>query len=176
MMIKKGLDAKERLRGDVGALNLGPSRVPLSSLLYAHIVSFESALASTLGKGHIILLNNYASKLSQLIQSLMLEIVDLESFIKYLKEEGIVEGCDTISRNPNEIEFVVRGCKFSKIFHKELGLHGYFGGICTIAMIALIFLARRKGWKPGENIYNYVKFSGELTCYLKDGSITRFRI
>jgi len=40
----------------------------------------------------------------------------------------------------------------------------------------MVVLALEKGWKPEDNIFNYVKFAYKLTRFTADGSETTFKV
>ena len=53
---------------------------------------------------------------------------------------------------------------------------GYAGDLCPLAVIAMVALAVERGWKPGETLFDYVRFSEKLSYFTEDGTKTKFQI
>ena len=55
-------------------------------------------------------------------------------------------------------------------------MEGFTSDICPLALVASAVIVAKRGYKSGENVFNVVKFTNELTYFTSIGSRTKFKV
>jgi hypothetical protein len=151
--------------------------VPLfTKMIHVHMHALNRALGKVLGGGQSVLINSYAEALLELAESAGLDVASFEGLSATLAKMRYAKSCTLTALSGDEVEFRIQGCNVAPFTHKPLEMIGVTGDLCPEAMLAMVALARAKGWKPGEDIFDYVQFTGKMTDFAEDGSKTVFKI
>lgn len=148
----------------------------ISLLFHIYTYSLSRALTKTLGKAQVVLINDFAKTFLNLCSVANLKFKDINSYILSLRDIGILEQCRLNRLSKHEVEFIIEKCVLAQLIHKPLNMIGYTGDICPLAMMGMVVLSIERGWKPENNLFSFVKFSGKLTYFTSDGSRTVFQI
>ena len=112
-----------------------------------------------------------------MLNTLGLEINNIKDYISSLKKAGIVREAVLRRHENNEVEFIVEKCSLAFYTHGYVISKGLSGHVlCPLATTAMLILALEKGWRPGDQFFKYVKFTGELSRFNETGTITRFKL
>lgn len=151
--------------------------IPLfTKMVHVHMHALNRALGRVLGSAQSVLINSYAEALVDLAQSAGIDVDSLEGLSATLAKMRYAKSCTLTALSDDEVEFRIEGCTVAPFTHRPLGMIGETGDLCPEAMLAMVALARAKGWKPGEDVFDYVQFTGRMTDFAEDGSKTTFKI
>ena len=142
----------------------------VSLLFHIHTYSLSRALSEVLGEGQVVLINNYAKAFLDMTRIAGFKLESMDAYISSLKDMRFLKGCKLNWPSEQEAEFVVEKCYLASLIHKPLNMAGYTGDLCPLAVIAMVVLAVERGWKPGENLFDYVRFSEKLSYFTEDGT------
>lgn len=140
-------------------------------VLHAHSYSLSHSLTRALGPTQAFLMNEYAKSLAKLLEG--------EEYVKSLSSFcTAVEGMAKCRYEGEEdkLIFEVVECPLAPFVHPKLGMDGHTGHLCPLAALAMVALAKERGWKPDENVFDYVRFAEKLTFFGPEGSKTIFRV
>ena len=152
----------------------------LTGFYHAYSYALSYALSNLMGAGQAIFMHDYAKALDKIFRrgrdSFQKLLAGIDDFIEVLRSKGLVENIVVEDVDRNRIRLVVRGCNLAQLTHHTLGLVGARDYLCPIAAMAMVALARDMGFKEGENIFDYIRFSGSLSTLDEDGSVTEFLV
>jgi predicted transcriptional regulator len=158
----------------------GPDMGFLGTFYHAHSYALSYALSQLLGSTQAVFMSEYARNLQEILAkggdkySELLN--DIESFIDVLKDKKVVEEMRVEELDKNRVKLIVKGCALASSAHSTLNLIGSRHYLCPIATMAMVVLAKERGLKRGEDIFNYIKFDGSLSYLTQNGSETTFII
>jgi len=144
-------------------------------LFHIHAYALSKALANVVGSGQAVLAKPYADSFVKLCEAAGFKLGSVSEFAETLKEMQAVEDLKVKRLEDGTIEVGVEGCTFAPIVHKALNMKGYTGDICPLALMTMIAIAKENGWKPGENLFRYIRFAGKLSYFTENGATTIFR-
>jgi len=139
-------------------------------LFHIHAYALSKALANVVGSGQAVLAKPYADSFVKLCEAAGFKLGSVSEIAETLKEMQAVEDLKVKRLEDRAIEVRVEGCTFAPIVHKALNMKGYTGVICPLALMTMIVIAitKENGWKPGENLFRYVRFAGKLSYFTEN--------
>ena len=152
----------------------------VASLYHAYSYALSYALYNVLGPAQATFMHDYAKALTKILRmgknSFPQLLKGFQAFVNVLNEKGLVEEMYIEEMERNKIKLVIKGCALASDIHSTLGLKDTRDYLCPIAAMAMVAIAVENGYTNGENLFEYIKFSGSLSHLTSDGSITEFLI
>jgi len=148
----------------------------IAKLYYIHSYASAKALTEVVGMGQAVLARSYAKAFIDIARTMNLNLDSFKEFVSELKRMKLLEDCRLRQTVRDEVEVVVEKCTLASMVHEPLGLEGYTGDLCPLALMTMVVLAKERGWTPDKDLFAYIRFTGRLSYFTKDGTITSFQI
>ena len=151
----------------------------MATFYHVHSYALSAALSRILGPAQAAFMNKYAEALQEILakeEDYSRLLSGRRAFIEVLKDKGLVEDVRVDEVGEGEMRVLVRGCALAPVIHPTLNLVGSRDYLCPIAMMAMVVLAKERGLKKGEDLFDYIMFGGRLSHLTSDGSETIFVI
>lgn len=149
----------------------------LVSFYHAYAYALSYSLYNLMGAGQAILMHDYARALDKILGHRFPDLLSsMKDFADFLRKKGIIKDILVEEADGNKVRLIVRGCALARLVHPTLDVVGAMDYLCPIAAMAMVALARDRGYTVGESIFDYVKFSGGLSRLDEEGSITEFLV
>ncbi len=150
----------------------------MTNFYHAYSYSLSYALSNLLGPAQATFMYGYAKALTKIFgggdSDFSKLINDIETYTRILREKRLVRDIVMEEIGGNRVRLIVKGCALAESTHSTPGLAESKDYLCPIAAMAMVALAKERGFKDEENIFDYIKFSGSLSTLTEEGSVTEF--